>query len=170
MDTMAVLITPDSVRDKIDHLVLADLTTALKATVIFQKYLSVTKTDVESVYQRLVKRCFFSALVHNTSSGLSLFVVFQGQELFPQIKAVKGMFRLKNGRIICSGLRLKYQGKSLDQLTEEGYRGKQLFYRLFEFRLHTTDNAEETIKLCRLVLSPAEFSSVLKNTEQYQFS
>ena len=168
MDTMAVLITPDSVRDKIDHLLLADLTTALKATVIFEKYLLVAQTDVESIYPRLVKRCFFSALVHNMSFGPSLFVVFNGEELFSRIKAIKGKSELISGKMFHTGLRLKYLGESLNQLVEKGYKGKQLFYRLFEFRLHTTDNMEETVKLCSLVLSPSELSSLLKNTEQYQ--
>lgn len=160
MDAVAVLLTADSVRDQVEGIILSELVAVLDSAVLLRRYLRIEKGKVKDIYPKLVDKPLFSALVHNLTSGLCLFAVIQGEYLFPRIKEVKGFFRIKEGRIVRTGLRQKYCGLSVRELQTLGYHSKQLFYRSFEFRLHTTDTQEETLLLCKLILSVEDLTNL----------
>lgn len=106
----------------------------------------------------MVQKPFYPALVHNMTFGPVLLLLVAGTDVYDVLTMAKGMFRSKDGQIEKSGLRLKYQGPSRQELVELGYEGERLLFRLFEYRIHTCDNLKETLAICKLLLSEGDYN------------
>jgi len=142
-----VLIKPDAVNDILDGLILQDIQNQTGATPIFRKFWKITEESVELIYPRWIDRPEFPSMVHNLTFGESLLIVVSGEDdLYKSLRQVKG-------RTNVSGLRLKYRLRSNDEWKALGYSGESLRRRIGKNRLHTTDDFEETVKLCSLALT-----------------
>jgi len=155
----AVLISADSVRDGLEDKIIQDLID-LDLRLVFSKYCRLTVESVKLIYPRLINKPFFPALTHNFIFGSVRLDLLAGSRIYEKIGQAKGIFQIKNGNVLRTGLRLKYAGPAIPKLFQLGYRGKQLFYRALEFRFHAADNLDETIKLCRLLLQDNELNSL----------
>jgi nucleoside diphosphate kinase len=165
-NTAAVIITADSVRDGVDKHIKQDLAEQFGFRLVFEKICQIIQPQVAEIYPNLVREEFFSALVHNLTLGPSILLLYEGDDIFVELKKAKGIFKLNGLSIDKTGLRLKYQGPSSADLIKSGYQGQLFLNRLFEFRLHTADNLLETISLCKLLLSSEDYGALVGISSQ----
>lgn len=159
-NTAAVIITADSLRDGVDKHIKHDLVEQFGFRLVFEMFCQISRSQVVEIYPNLVREWFFPALVHNLTLGPSIFLLYEGDNIFVELKKAKGIFKLNGLSIDKTGLRLKYQGPSGADLMKLGYQGQLFFNRLFEFRLHTADNFSETMSLCKLLLSSEDYGAL----------
>lgn len=160
-DIAAVVITADSVRDGIDQNIKDDLIKQCGFKLIFEKKCQISNQQVSEIYPKLVREIFFPALVYNMTLGPSILLLYKGSDIYKELKEAKGVFKFNGHSIDKTGLRFKYQGPSEKELVDSGCQAPQFLYRLFEFRLHTTDNLEETISLCKTLLPGLEYTLLM---------
>lgn len=153
-DLLLVILTPDSIREGIAEALTNDLVDLLGAKVIHSQSIKLSKHDVINLYTRLINKWFFRAMVHNLTQGSSLLLILRGDDLFSKIKQVKGTFKFESNRLIVTGLRAKYINKyDPFDLRRSGVKGKKLFYRMFEYRMHATDSQEQTMLQLKQLLN-----------------
>lgn len=148
-----IILTADSVRDGVDQKIKDELTKVYGLNLVFEKKCFITYEQACKIYPRLVHKYFFSALAHNMTFGPSILGLYEGVDIYNVLKVAKGTFRFIDNQIQKSGLRLKYQGLTKEELIKSGYQDEQLFYRMFEYRIHTCDDADDSLFVYNLLLN-----------------
>jgi len=142
-----LLIKPDAVRDVLEKMIIEDILKGQEIKPIFLKYLKLEEEIIPIIYPDWKDKPEFPSMVHNLISGISLFVILQGNSnIFTSLTKIKG--KMNQG-----GLRLKYRTYSIEEWNLSGYSGEKLQHKIAENRLHTTDNLEETVRMCSLLMN-----------------
>lgn len=147
-----VLIKPDAIRDTLDTMIIQDLKDGTSIDIVFLKYQRITETMARYIYPTWITRYEFPSMVYNITQGSSLFIIVKGNEyIYESLRTVKG--KMNEG-----GLRLKYRTRSIEDWQRLGYSGRELQNKIAENRLHTTDNFQETVFLCALILESRDIA------------
>lgn len=149
-----VLIKPDAIRDVLEEMILQDLREGALVDSVFRKLLKINENLAKLIYPTWVEKPEFPSMVHNITRGNSLFVVVRGDNtIYESLRRVKG--KMNQG-----GLRLKYRTHSIEEWQALGYVGRELRNRIAENRFHTTDDLNETISLCALVMNHQDIETI----------
>lgn len=155
-----VIITPDAIRDHIEETIIQDLINQAGIKVVWRKFCLINKEAVKKIYPKLIDCSIFDSIVRNLTLGPSLFILVEGKDVYNRLKKAKGKSNIVNGKLVLSGLRLKYKMYSQRELRLLGYRGKRLMDRIVEFRLHTPDNIKEAVTACLAYLTFEELGEL----------
>lgn len=160
IETSPIIIAPDAIRDHIEELIIEDLVFQTGIEVILRKLRQINIEAAGKIYFKLIKSPIFESIVRNLTFAPSLLIIVKGEAAYSRLKEAKGKSKIMNGRLLISGLRLKYKTHSITELRALGYRGKRLLDRITEFRLHTPDNLQEAAVVCSTCLTPKELSEL----------
>ena len=162
-DIVAVVITPDAVRDKLENNILEDLQATTSVRILWRKYWQIPNRDVVlTIYPRLLGRIFCSSLIKIMTLGPCLVLLVEGRDAFYALKEIKGKIRLDGEQINVTGLRLKYRHWLPEEIKNLGCQSQTALDKIFEIRLHTTDNLRETAIICSLCMNRAEIDTLEK--------
>lgn len=164
---VAILITPDTIRDELTEQVLKDLFTAVPMQILWQKEWRIVSEDmVLSIYPRIVGRPSCAPVIKTMMAGPCLVVLARGENPYLKLREVKGRIKFNESftQVEITGLRLKYRTwspKELDQLKEGNSNDRQaILNRIYEYRMHTTDNLDETANICSLCMNSVEVEAL----------
>jgi len=133
----AVVLAPDSYLDGVDGYILKELSDNLGKPV-WRCMFEITRPEVEKIYPNHTRRPSFSFVVNNYELCKSGIFIFSGSyNIYQQISLLKGIFDFREGILITSSLRKKYGAHIIDQR--------------FAFRMHSTENQEETSVVWNIV-------------------
>ena len=157
-----VLITPDSIRDGLEGKIVEDLIAAVPIEVLWKKYWQIDRTEVVlSIYPTLLEKSAYPSLIRTMTLGECIVILVRGPEdVYDRLRSIKGSFRYDGKSVVVTGLRQKYKTWSEAEIEYLGIKSTAALDKIFEHRLHTTDNLEETISLSSLCMNPAEIESL----------
>lgn len=162
-----IIITPDAIRDGLTESILDDLTSAVHMQIVWRKEWRVVSVDtVFSIYPRIVGRPSCAPVIRTLMAGNCLVMIVSGDNLYLKLREVKGQIRFNENftEVEVSGLRLKYRTwlpEELEQLKGNNCDCHQaILNKIYEFRVHTTDNLKETAHICHLCMNNAEVTNL----------
>jgi len=149
-----LIITPDSIRNRLEDLIIYETLKKTKGEIIWEKYLTIDEKLVDFLYPKKVTKSYYPSMVKNIVSGKSLILLLKGGEgISTKIKQIKGRFYIdSNGRLEVDGLRLECGAQII--------RAEKGISETYEFRFHSTDNLNEVITLCILFMNNKEINSL----------
>jgi nucleoside diphosphate kinase len=152
----SIIVTPDSVRRNLENIIIDEIVKRTNTQIIWKKYLKIDKEAVRFLYPKKVTKPYYASIAKNIISGKSLIVILKGEKgIITKIKQLKGRFYVgTNGRLETSGLRLKYGAQIKKHTFKENEKTTET--EIYEFRLHTTENLEETAIVCALFMDSQE--------------
>ncbi|MFH1129644.1 MAG: nucleoside-diphosphate kinase [Patescibacteria group bacterium] len=152
----SLIITPDAVCRGQSENILKDILDITSARIVWRAYCRVQETAVCLLYPHKIYKPYFRSLVKCYVAGESLIVLLAGRKGLAQtVKELKGRFYVnKNGSLDVSGLRLKYGASITNRQTQDG--GEEIL----EFRIHCSDNVDETALICALFMNDLDYSSL----------
>lgn len=133
MDTVAIIFTPFSVRSRLVEKILSDINERISLSVYRRRFIKLEVVDVCILYPALITNPVFKLIVECLTSGNCELVIIKGENLYPNVKEIKGKFNCGYGKTVASGLRLKYQKDKSS----------------FEFIFHSTDSSYEAEEIVR---------------------
>ncbi|MCX6812961.1 MAG: hypothetical protein NTV77_00495 [Candidatus Azambacteria bacterium] len=144
----SLIITPDVIYREQSESILNDILGFTGARIVWRAYRKVQEAAVCSLYPHKVYKSYFKSMVRCYIAGESLVVLLAGKEGLTQtIKERKGRFYVnKNGSLDISGLRLKYGASIIKR------RAQHDSEETFEFRIHCSDNLDESALICALFM------------------
>lgn len=163
----AIIITPDSVRLNLEETLIDEILREAKATLLCKKYLNITEGAVRFLYPTKVHKSYFPSMLGNVISGKSVILLVGGERGTTEtIKRLKGRFYVEHdGSLEVSGLRKKYGAA----ITKPDGRDKQGCVGVYEFRLHTSNNFEETATICALFFDEKEMGIIQEFAQSLYF-
>lgn len=144
----AAIIKPDAVREILDRQIEKDIESA-GLHIIGWMSVNIPESKVPQIYPDKVGDPLFSSTTWAITSGPSILLLVEGEDSHKKLSALKG-------KMNTHGIRHKYNVYSREKLEEMGYEGKRLYDKLFENRIHTPDNQDESDKLLSLLLTPQQ--------------
>lgn len=147
-----VIFKPDSVRDILENLMLADMECE-GIEVVWRKYRQFNPDDVARIYPQQLDYPTYPSAVKAMCSGPALILLVRGDNIHQRLKEIKG--KMDKG-----GLRLKYKTYTKDQLMKMGLSGDALMDKLAENRLHSSDSTEEAIAICSMCMDTYDLELV----------
>ncbi len=157
-DYVALVITPDSIRDGLEYAILTDIFTAVTAEILWTKEWYITTPDtVLKIYPNLPGRISFASVIKTMMLGKCLVLLLRGICLYQQLKEVKGRIAFVGEHVMVTGLRHKYRNWTDQELITLGCTSQTALDKIFEFRLHTTDTLQETALLCTMCMSEKDY-------------
>jgi|AntAceMinimDraft_10_1070366.scaffolds.fasta_scaffold39664_2 nucleoside diphosphate kinase len=158
-----LVITPDSIRDKLEDFIVYEILKRTKGKIIWGKYLTIDKKLVDFLYPKKVAKSYYPSMVKNIILGKSLILLLEGEkDISTKIKQAKGRFYIdSNGKLEVDGLRLKYGARIV--------RKNNGISEIYEFRFHATDNLEEAITFCILFMDNNEINSLQSLASEIYF-
>ena len=164
---VAVVITPDAVRDGLLDCILNDLFSVVNMRILWQKYWRISSLDtVVFMYPRLVSKPAFNQIVKTMMVGNCFVVITCGENIYTKLREAKGKIKFNDDytEVEVTGLRLKYRTwsfRELSQLKDHNCVNRQaILDKIFEYRMHTTDNFKETAILCILCMDDRDIESL----------
>lgn len=149
-----LIITPDSIRDRLENLIIYEIIKRTKGKIIWERYLRIDKKLIGFFYPKKVTKSYYPSIVKNIISGKSLVLLLEGEKgISDRIKQLKGKFCINgNGELEVDGLRSKCGAQiiKVDKKISE----------IYEFRFHSTDDLDEVITLCILFMNNKEINSL----------
>jgi hypothetical protein len=99
-------------------------------------------------------------------AGSCLVVIACGESLYTKLREIKGKIKFSDDytEVEVTGLRLKYRTWSFQELAQlknlNHHRRQAILSKIFEYRMHTTDNLKETANLCTLCMDNEEIENL----------
>lgn len=153
---IVLLIKPDAIRDGLLGPILQEVKNNVNAKEIFRKNWKIPDGDINLLYQDWINRPEFPFIKANLLQGESVFILLAGdQNIFSDFTRIKGK---KNK----GGIRFQFRGMTTEELEAQNASKEEIQRRRAENRIHTTDNQQETVLLCRLALNESEIDSLKK--------
>lgn len=164
----AIVVTPDAIRDGLVELILTDLQCAAPMQIIWRKEWRIVSMDtVFSMYPRIVGRPSCAPVIRTLMAGSCLVMVVLGENLYLKLREVKGRIRFNEdfSEVVVSGLRLKYRTwlpEELELLKENSGspHREAILNKIYEYRIHTTDDLRETAYTCCLCMTDDEMAEL----------
>lgn len=168
-ECVAIVMTPDAIRDGLAKRILDDLISVMPMRILWQKEWHIVSVDtVFSVYPRLVGRPSCAPVIRTMMSGGCFVTIACGENLYLRLREIKGRIKFNDDftEVEVTGLRLKYRTWSFEELDllkeRNSDRRQAILNKIYEFRVHTTDNLKETANICSFCMSNGEVVN-LKN-------
>jgi len=148
-----LLITPDTLRDSLKEAIMSDLQSQVPFDIVWDQYWSIqTLEEVVAMYPNVLGRFSCPFILKTLLSGKSHFFLISSQDqgFYNRLREVKGSITIQDGKVTVTGLRYKYRSwhSRLDEALDSSKH--EIMEKVFEFRLHITDDAQETKMLCHL--------------------
>lgn len=163
----AIVITPDAIRDGLTEHILNDFLAAVTMRILWQKHWRVVSVDaIISMCPRLAGKPSLAPVIKTMMAGGSLIVIACGEDLYAKLRETKGKIKFNDDftEVEVTGLRLKYRTwafEELEQLKSPSHHRRQaILDKIFEFRIHTTDNLKETANLCVLCMNEEDIKNL----------
>ncbi len=144
----AAIIKPDAVREILDRQIIDDIESS-GLHVIGWMSVNIPESMAPQIYPDKVNDPLFSSTTWAITSGPSILLLVEGNDTHKRLSTLKG-------KMNTHGIRHKYNVYSREKLEAMGYEGKKLYDKLFENRIHTPDDQNETDKLLSLLLTPQQ--------------
>lgn len=152
-----IMITPDSIRDKLEARILSDLVLKVDIKILWQKYWRInSRKTVEMIYPDILSKASYSAITRTLLMGDCFVLLVEGTEIYTGLKDAKGRIKHEDGRFVVTGLREKYRSWSEVELEQLGWNSSAALEKVFEFRLHTSDDLADTANFCLLCMNHEE--------------
>ena len=147
----AAIIKPDAVREILVQQIEDDIK-AIGLLVVGWFSLKIPESLVPQIYPDRVESPLFASTIWSITSGPSVLMLVDGEDSHKKLSTLKG-------KMNSHGIRKKYNVFSREELVKMGYEGKKLHDKLFENRIHTTDDQNETDRLLSLLLTSQQLES-----------
>jgi len=142
------IIKPDAVREILDRQIEEDIE-SIGLQVVGWMFVNIPESLVPQIYPDKVGDPLFSSTTWAITSGPSILLLVEGDDSHQKLAVLKG-------KMNTCGIRHKYCVYPRKKLEEMEYEGKRLYDKLFENRIHTPDNQDESDKLLSLLLTPQQ--------------